>query len=183
MRKISQLEGRYLLYRSILSVITGILLIVYPEKSLISVMYIIGVFIIIMGVFTVISTQKYKDKYSSSQTRMMNLNSGINIVLGLILLLAPTFFVNFLMMVIGILIIIVGISKIYLLWQLKRVESTVSYGLFIIPVIIVTLGTIVVCNPFEARSVLVQVMGIAILFYGLFELMIQIKINKRYKSK
>lgn len=178
MKTIGQCGGNYYLYRSILSIILGILLLAFPEVSLKYLVYVIGAFTILMGTSTLISVNKSKAEPKSLQRTLMTTNGAINLVLGIILIIAPTFFLGFLMTIIGLFIIIAGLLQLFLIWQRKRSEQEISYTLFILPLLIIAAGFLVLFNPFQTMVTAVTVMGAVILLYGIFEFIIRMRFRK-----
>ncbi len=177
MKKIGQVGGNQFLYRCIISIITGLLLIAYPESALKYVVYIIGIFTVLMGVMTMVSLNKHKNDFDSSQRSMMKVNYVINIILGLLLIAAPTFFISFLMKIIGVFIIIAALVQFYMLYQRKTQNMPVPFTLYLMPLLILVLGCIVTFYSFPTASLVVKIIGYTIVFYGIFELVLQLKIK------
>ena len=179
MKNTEQLGDRYFLYRSVISIIAGLILIAYPDNALRYVAYAIGFFTVIMGVSTLVSQNKYKNELGTKQQNMMKMNSIINIILGMLLIAAPTFFISFLMKMIGIIIILAGVIQLYILYKRKSMNMPVTASLYIMPLIITVMGCVITFYSFPAVSILVRVIGATTAFYGVFELLIRWKINKR----
>lgn len=178
MGTIGQYGGHYYLYRSILSILVGVILLSFPEVSLTYLVYAIGAFTILMGVTTLSSSIKDNTGAESFQKTMSIVNGTINIVLGIILMFAPSFFIGFLMVVIGIFIVVAGLMQLFLLWQRKRIKKQIKFNLFVLPLLITAAGFLVVFNPFNAMVTTVTIMGTIFLFYGIFELIIRMRIYK-----
>ncbi|MCC8134861.1 MAG: DUF308 domain-containing protein [Tannerellaceae bacterium] len=151
--------------RSILGIVLGLVLIVWPEVAVTYLVILIGIFFIIPGLYSLIS-YFLRDKSISSA---FPLAAAGSILLGLLLVCTPVSFVHILMYLLGAVLLVAGIQQIALL-ILARKWHMIPWGFFIVPVLIFITGIMILTYPFETATHTFMVFGIAILFYGVCEL-------------
>lgn len=175
-------NGQNFIVHALISILVGVLLIAYPNVALNFMVYIIGGLAILIGGITLISLKNQTKELTSGRRFLIILNGAIGILLGGVLIAFPTIYWNILVILIGIVILVVSIMQFYMLWQRKMVVPNTSAKLFMLPAVIFITGSLIVYNPFVAAISIVRVIGIAILLYGIFELILRWQFRKSSKS-
>lgn len=153
--------------RSVFAVVLGLVLILWPEATINYLVIIIGVLFIIPGLIAIIAYFTRNREIQPSP--MFPIEGAGSILFGLWLVIMPTFFVNILMYVLGILLIIAGIQQIMTLISVRK-HTTVGLGFYVIPVLILITGIVILSNPFQIAANTFMLLGIAAIIYGIAEL-------------
>lgn len=133
--------------------IVGLILLIKPATSLVTVCYILGVAAAIKGILKIIESKK-----SDDTTAMI---SGIaTLVLAFVLFLHPKFLLSIFPVIIGLGILGYGIFSVL---------SHKSKGVFskIVPTIAVIIGIAVIIVPFKFVKAVTAVTGLALLIIGI----------------
>lgn len=165
--------------RSIIVILLGLVLVIWPTEVLNYMVKIIG------GVFCVTGIVSFLVSYREREERaMLGLSSfnGIgSIVLGVLLFFMADFFTSMLMYFLGILLIIAGIGQLVMLTSARKF-GPISGIAYIFPIVILLSGVIVFTNPFDAKESIVMLFGVMSIFYGLTDLINRYNINKLRKE-
>lgn len=97
------------------------------------------------------------------------------LILGILLLAFPAFFVSVIMYVLGIILILAGLNQVLTYSAIKKNGLSVPGYYYIFPVIMLLSGVIILFNPFSTAATLFIYFGIIILFYGITEVIAALK--------
>ena len=146
----------------------GLVLLFNPGKSLTAAVKIIGVALLVYGVFAVA-------RYLIAKKGAADLvGGGIAVVLGLVLLIAPKLIAGVFPVVVGLLIAVAGLKGIVSAvsgrkgsrsWLLACVFSAVT----------LIVGVVILFNPFKAASTVVVVLGIVLIYIGVTGIIAAVK--------
>ena len=165
--------------RAILALIGGLILIIWPEQVKNYSMYILGVLILVIGIVNIILA--YTGKWKKEKLPLLMLNSIVDIAFGIVLLVFPSFFINFIMFVFGLILLIFGLGDIvYLVRTGKLVQIPLS--VYIGPVITVIIGVILFCFPNKAGIWLFILFGIGLVLYAISEFYSTYTVRSRMKE-
>lgn len=159
--------------RSIAALALGLLMVFNPENSLALVVRIFACFLIASGIISAIIG--IKQKVQGTQN-MMILNSVIDVALGIILYFTAGFICNFILYMIGFILLAVGIMQIIVLIS---ATSFVGMGVFafLLPALAAFGGGLLLFNPFPQKA-MGMIAGIALVIYGASELLAAFKMRK-----
>ena len=177
MGKNGSVKASNFIIHALISILIGVLLIAYPNVALDFMVYIIGVFSILIGIITLFSL-KNQVNVTSGRRYMLIMNGIIGILLGLVFIAFPNIFRNILFILIGVIIMVVASMQFYMLWQRKMIDSKASATIFILPAVIFITGALIVYDPFTTAEITVRAIGIAVLLYGIFELILRWKFRQ-----
>lgn len=165
----------YYILRSVLALIIGLLLVLWPMDAINYLVIAVGVLFLVPGIISIFNffTRKKAAK-SDAVLPVMGLGS---LLFGLWLIIMPSFFVTILMYILGFILILGGIQQIVSLSQ-ARGWTHVSLGYYIVPVLILIAGIVVLFNPFSVASAAFILLGISSMVYGLSELFNGIKFKQ-----
>ncbi len=148
--------------------IIGLFVLLFPDTSLMTVCYVLGGATLIGGV---IRTVRYVKAKKESTPNIIDLISGIVLLaVAFMLLLHPKFLMSVLPFVIGISIVIYGVSSFF----------SGKGGLFskIFAVIIGLYGISLILNPFKGATSITSMVGFGLLVFGIVKIVSEIVINK-----
>ncbi|MBE6300245.1 MAG: DUF308 domain-containing protein [Parabacteroides distasonis] len=163
--------------RSLFAILMGLVLVLWPEMAVTYLVISIGVCFILPGVFSLLSYLTRK-KNEGEPDPMFPIDGAGSILFGTCLVMIPQFFVNFLMYILGFILLIAGIQQVSSL-IVARKWSIVPLGFYILPVLILVTGIMILAHPFGAAANTIVIFGAAILVYGCTELLNWYKFRQR----
>lgn len=155
----------------------GLVMVVWPEAAITYLVITIGVLFILPGLFSILGYFTRPDD-SNGEKPMFPIEGAGSVLLGAWLVIMPAFFVNILMYVLGALLVIAGIQQVISLISARK-WSTVPFGFYVMPTLILITGIMIIAYPFGAAANTFIIFGVAILFYGVCELINWYKFRKR----
>ena len=174
MKKFRVNFGEYLI--SIFGIIAGVLLAIFPQESVNIITYGIGTVSIIYGIMKVVSYL---------QNRVISFYYAGELVMGIILVGIGIFgFTNpggifaILPIILGILVLIEGVSKIQRALMLKNYQYPRWGTAMVLGAAFTGLGLLLVINPFEALVVTVRILGIVLVGDGIAGLWVSLALRK-----
>lgn len=177
--KILERIRRMELLMAVISLLLGIVMVIYPEKTISVICYIIAGAILIYGIIDIVSyftAKSYEGAFSLSLIKGI-----IASVIGIVIFIKPQYLITFIPIVMGILLIIDGITSIQksvflknnniYFWHVSMIESIITFAL----------GVFVLVKPFDVERAIIICLGIAFIWYGISSvwnyLYVQKKIN------
>lgn len=173
-------DRSYSYSRSIIAVIAGLILVIWPDVAIKTIVTVIGSLLIAVGVISVILSNL--GKYKEEKPSLMALNGVVDIAFGLVLVIFPAFFASLIWFLFGLVLLLFGAGGIISLVQSQKYLRH-SAALYISPVLTTIAGIIVFFNPFSTMEWLFIFFGIMLLLYGLNELIAAIIIRMRIKKE
>ena len=169
------------IFRAICSIVIGVLLLKYPDKSVTWLTMAIGILFLLSGIITLISywiASRHAGEYtitdaqghiiSGSQPAFPLVGIG-SLLLGLTLVISPDLFVKWLMYILGAMLILGSINQLIVLIAARRFGSI---GLFfwITPIIIFIAGIFIFFKPMKSAELPMIILGWCMLLYGVTEI-------------
>lgn len=179
-------------FRAICAIIIGILLINNPDSTMKGITIAIGLLFLVSGAISCAAYLNAKSHTSDAdiydaQGRLIVTGKptfpivGIgSVLLGLILAIAPGFFVKSLMYVLGAIIILGAINQFMVLINAKKMFR-VPIWFWICPSVIFLTGLLVLLKPIETASLPLLIIGWCLLLYGVTECINAFKIHRERK--
>lgn len=161
--------------RAAIAILLGAIFIIWPDISLNYIVQFIGVALIIIGLIPLISSMKDK------QAAFLSANGVFDIILGIVLLVMPSFFVSIIMLVVGLFFITFGIGQLTNLVSANK-YSKVVLRYYILPILLTLFGIILIFNPFKSVTTFLMIIGIALVVYGVSEVISTYKVRKAMKN-
>ena len=142
--------------------------------------FIIGVVLLLIGVFPVIDYFRYrKDGLGAS----VGLISGIfSIVCGLMLLINEDLLMILIPVFIGVWMIINGINKIQVSFEIKDLGEKSWIITFIYSILIMVLGGYFIVNPISGATTVTSFIGIILCIYAVLDIIDCVIIKVKVKS-
>lgn len=165
---------------SVLLFLFGLILAVNAEGFIKSITVAIGVILLLIGVFPVIDYFRYrKDGLGAS----IGLISGIfSIVCGLMLLINEDLLMILIPVFIGVWMIINGINKIQVSFEIKDLGEKSWVITFIYSILIMVLGGYFIVNPISGATTVTSFIGIILCIYAVLGIIDCIIIKVKVKN-
>ena len=165
---------------SLLLFLFGLVLAVNAEGFIKSITVAIGVVLLLIGVFPVIDYFRYrKDGLGAS----VGLISGIfSIVCGLMLLINEDLLMILIPVFIGVWMIINGINKIQVSFEIKDLGEKSWIITFIYSILIIVLGGYFIVNPISGATTVTSFIGIILCIYAVLDIIDCIIIKVKVKN-
>ena len=165
---------------SVLLFLFGLILAVNAEGFIKSITVTIGVILLLIGVFPVIDYFRYrKDGLGAS----IGLISGIfSIVCGLMLLINEDLLMILIPVFIGVWMIINGINKIQVSFEIKDLGEKSWVITFIYSILIMVLGGYFIVNPISGATTVTSFIGIVLCIYAVLDVIDCIVIKVKVKN-
>lgn len=163
--------------RSLFAILLGLVLVLWPEATIIYLVMTIGIFFILPGVFALVS-YFMRDKSEFAPAVRFPIEGAGSILLGAWLVVKPDFFVNILMYILGALLVIAGLQQIVMLVRARQ-WSVVPFVFYLLPLLVFITGITILTYPFDAAANTFVIFGVASIFYGAIELLNEYKFRQR----
>ncbi|MBR3208968.1 MAG: DUF308 domain-containing protein [Bacilli bacterium] len=142
---------------SLLYFLMGVIMLMFPAIVSDFVCYFVGLLFMFFGVAAIIMYFKTEIKTPYISTLLI---LGIFICsFGIYICLNPRFFASFIPLVVGIFMLADAISKLSIAFDMKKLEYTNWWHMFITSFIILVCGLLLVFNPFKAVTVSIMAIG------------------------
>ena len=177
--KILESIRRMELLMAMISLILGVIMVIFPQKTMSVICYVIAGAILLYGVIDIISyftSKSYEGNFSLTLLRGV-----VASVIGIIIFIRPSYLSTFIPIVLGILLIIDGITSIQKSVFLKNNNVYFWHVSMIESILTLALGIFVLINPLSAQTAIIICLGISFIWYGITSvwnyLYVQKKIN------
>lgn len=165
---------------SVLLFLFGLILAVNAEGFIKSITVAIGVVLLLIGVFPVIDYFRYRKEGLGASVGLI---SGIfSIVCGLMLLINEDLLMILIPVFIGVWMIINGINKIQVSFEIKDLGEKSWIITFIYSILIVVLGGYFIVNPISGATTVTSFIGIVLCIYAVLDIIDCIIIKVKVKN-
>jgi len=166
---------------SLLLCILGIVIIVHPEISAKALCIMIGILLICYGIFKVIG---YLSKDLFRLAFQFDLAFGLLVVtVGIIMILRPTHMITLVNFVLGIIILSDGLFKVQIAIDSKKFGIRKWWLIAILAVIAIGFGILLMIDPFANTSLLMIMLGSALLAEGFLNFCVMLFTVKIIKNQ
>lgn len=169
----------YYALSSICALIIGVLLVVWPGEAVRYLVITIGVLFLLpglIGVFGYFATVKRREEAGiKSVFPVAAVGSAL---LGFWLMIMPDFFITTLMYVLGVLLVLAGLSQLFNFISVRSI-TRVPFLMYVIPVLVLLAGVVVLANPFQAATLPFTILGVSAIVYSLTDLIRLIRFKKK----
>ena len=164
------------LITSIILAVLGILLIVATEATIISISYIIGGILILLGFFGLVD---YIRKIDTELKTGVDLVYGVvTVILGVLIVMNPKAIASIINYVLGIIIVISSAVKLNYAIQLKGNNNSLWKSTIIFSLITTICGLILIFKPFTGAIVATKIIGAIVLIYAILNIISTLTIRK-----
>lgn len=179
MDRMSQLKKSKLI-AGIISALLGGVLLFWPGLTMELICQFVGAALGITGILTaaVFFTQPKESPF-----RAASLIAGIPLaLLGLFIFLRPSFLIEFIPVVVGVIILMDGVANLMETFGLMKQGYSKWWISLIFAVLTIALGIVLLMQPFGVAKVIMQAIGIIILYNGLSDIFIASRIKTNIKD-
>jgi hypothetical protein len=162
---------------AVLSIVVGVLLILYPGRVITLIAQLIAVILIASGVVLLIPQLLEPIKNYLSM-----LVAILIAVIGLWMFFQPAMMVSLIPIAIGVLLVVHGVQDISLAFEGKKNKATNWWGMLLMAIINIALGVLCVINAFGLVEFSMVLIGIMLVYDGLSDMLIVHKVNKAAKD-
>lgn len=170
-----------LLFRGLISMLIAIAVVAIPDLSLIMVMRGLGVFLLLDGLIAMLITYYRRKKQPQSAFAIVP-RGAASLILGAILLVFPTLLVNIFVFVIGLILLLAGLSQLSTQISGRSIMGF-SWLLTLIAIVALISGIVMLTRPFESAQAILVFFGVIIGIYGIGEIIWSVKLRKYQKSQ
>lgn len=159
---------------SLILFLVGLFLLIFPEKAISLVSYIIGIIILVNGIIHLI-------RYFSKKTEVFSfgLMTGIIFVItGIIFISTPETIASIIPFLLGGWIVIKSLIKIQIALNLKSYQSSSWMSILIVSIVTLVFGIIMILNPFDGAVVMTRVIGGFLVVYSILDIIDSRRIKK-----
>ena len=168
------------LITSIFLFILGLLLIIASEATIISISYIIGSILVLLGVIGIIN---YIRMFSSENKNELDFIYGlVTVVLGLLIISNPRAIASVIPFILGLLIIITSAAKLNYAFQLKSDDNDLWKSTLLLSILTTILGIVLLFDPFSGAIAITKLVGGIILAYAVLDIISSLTIRRNVKN-
>ncbi|MBQ7424173.1 MAG: DUF308 domain-containing protein [Prevotella sp.] len=179
------------IFRALCAIVVGALLAMYREEMVEWLAKIIGILFFVSGLISVVSyfvERRHMEQLVSSEDGSISSLTptfpivGLgSLVMGVVLAVMPTTFITTMMYILAALLILGAIGQ-YASLIGARQFCTFSFIFWIFPTITLLAGIFIIANPMDSASLPFRIIGWAMMFYGVIEIINSIKIHSAKKA-
>jgi len=171
MSKLIQKLQSQVILRSLVLIAGGVVLIVFPSATQNTIAYTISIIMVVIGVINLIT---YFHKREDTGSGYKEYNSPVNLILGIAFILLAgviaKFFISFVPVVLGVLILISGLLKLDQAIDMKKTGKHGETFVLVMAIISILVGLFAIFNPFAMGNVLLRIAGVGLVYSGLSDL-------------
>lgn len=156
------------LITSIVLIVIGVFLIVKPEEILSLISIIIGIGLVVMGIFGVVNF--IKDIQDNNPMSLDLIYGALCLIVGSVLITNTKIVGSILPIVLGIWMVINSIIKAQYATILKEDNNREWQLTLIISILTLVCGILFIFNPFKGAAVLTQIIGTILVIYSVMDI-------------
>ena len=164
------------LLSSLFLLLLGLLLFFKSSETLVGISYLVGGVLIALGVIAIINFLRNGSKDIFVE---LNIVYGIvSIVAGIFLVTVPEFIGSIIPIVVGIAVIISSSFKVQQALVLKNLDSKYFLPSLIMAIVCLVCGVVILFNPFTSAVVVTSVIGLFMIIYAVLDIINSIILKK-----
>lgn len=164
---------------AVLTIVMGIALIAKPDAAALTICTLLGWIILISGVVSVVFYLMGNRSFWETSGLIL---AVIGIVLGIFIIRTPGMIVKFLGYLMAGILLIHGINDVREAFEIKRFLDPHWPIALVLGLIGILFGLLIVWNPFSSAAVLMTIIGIALVYDGITDLLIVLRVAKFVKE-
>ena len=162
------------LLRALIAIAIGVIMVVSKADAMVMAVRIVAAFLLASGVVSLVVGYKNKQ---NNQLPLMGVNGVVDIIIALLVFSFPSFVAGLIVYLIGFALLAFGLFQLIALASANRVMK-VGLGAFIMPVLVLLAGAFLLARPTFIGTAVGTVAGIALIVYGVSELLSTWKMRK-----
>ena len=172
----------WLLLRSIICLLSGILLWLYPDFLAKAVVVGIGALLILYGIVTLLIAY-IKNRKSGGATGFFMFSPIAALLLGMALVIANSFFAKWFIFVIGVLVVLLSVMQMIEILAVRKYSPQLSVLSFLSPMLLFGLGILILINPQRINNLIGYFAAAALIYYGISGFIVAFNIRKNIKKQ
>ena len=160
--------------RAVAAIAIGVVMVVSRTDAMVLAVRIIAAFLLASGIVSLLVG--YKDR-KNNQMPLMGVNGAVDILVALLIFLFPGFVAGLIVYLIGFALLGFGIFQLIALVSANKVMK-VGVMAFVLPVLVLLAGAFLLARPTFIGTAVGTVAGIALIVYGVSELLSSWKMKK-----
>jgi len=164
MEQIGKKNWWFLVINGLIAILFGVFLLFFDTDLIRVLMMYIGIGVTLVGVILLLAAigNIKKDKKAG----MLLFESILTVVIGLVLLLFPTFSMKFFLVIIGVWAVILGIVQLAILINIREKFASKNILLFN-GLLTIVLGVMLFFDPVTTAGVLLKILGVFAILFGI----------------
>ncbi len=172
MKELARKIGSNLVTQAILSILLGLFLLIWPQATVVTLIYILGAYLALSGVIALVTYFRHRKRYGGSEGTLV---AGILfIIAALICFIFTRQVASLFTLIFGILIALSGILNMVRTVELRRSFGGIWVLFMIISLLIAIGGIVIIFYPFQSTVFFILVLGIILIVKGVIELIMRI---------
>lgn len=164
-------------FSALMSIIIGILLVIYKGGVITAAVKVIGVLLVLVGITMVVTAI-----FSAISSYFGMAIGGIVGVIGIWMFVNPEPAVEFIPMVFGVILVVHGLQDLSMAWEIKRVAGkgigfAIGFG-----TLNIILGAVCILMAFKIVNIFVWLIGIMLIVEGVCDCFVVHKVNRANKD-
>jgi len=165
---------------SIVFILIGLLLFLDPAGFVELISYMIGMLLLIIGTNNVLNYSRNRDLAVNKTLLVVGV---ILFIVGIFLIVKPTFIGKIVPSIIGVCLIIKAIEKLMYLSYISDKNSEQYMISLISGIIIMIAGIFLLFNPLSGTLIVTQIIGVIIVVYSVMDIIEKIKYKNMFNNK
>jgi len=165
---------------SIVFILIGLLLFLDPAGFVELISYMIGMLLLIIGTNNVLNYSRNRDLAVNKTLLVVGV---ILFIIGIFLIVKPTFIGKIVPSIIGVCLIIKAIEKLMYLSYINDKNSEQYMISLISGIIIMIAGIFLLFNPLSGTLIVTQIIGVIIVIYSVMDIIEKIKYKNMFNNK
>lgn len=165
---------------TIIYIVIGIILIVWPGTTAKVVSYIIAGAITVSGVINLVKYAR-QDLISSSRGHSFAVGAVL-VAAGIYLFLRPETIISIFPSILGLFVLVNGFMKLQNTIDVARTGYEKWWAVFILSIVNIAIGIIVLVNPFETATLLIRIIGAGLVYSGLSDLVATLFLKGQFEK-
>ena len=164
--------------RALAAMVIGIVMVVTRTDAMVLAVRIIAAFLLASGLVSLFVGYRYRQ---NGQAPLMGVNGAVDAVVALLIFIFPHFVAGLIVYLIGFILLGSGIFQLVALSSANKVMK-VGFMAFVMPVLVLLAGAFLLARPAFLGTAVGLVAGIALIVYGVSELLSSWKMRQAIKE-
>lgn len=176
---LASLDLRKMIVRASIFVLLGLFFCIFPDLSARMLVMVVGGAVLFTGIVAFGTVFTFKDARPQA---MDWFNLVLSLAVGVALLSAPSFFIGFFMIVLGIILVGVGLTQIITLASARKWQVKTRFWEYLFGALLMILGVVMCFRPFTSTATLFVLFGIGCIFYAVSDLALLLHLRKQIRK-
>ncbi len=168
MKNLIQKMNQFAILQSIISILLGLFLLLWPQTTLVTIVYLFGAYLAVLAIINFISYWRNKNGNSYFNSDLI---SGIlQAIMAVVIFIYPTIIIGILPFIAGITILLSSVLNLTRGLEIRRSNEKGWLFVLIISIVTAIFGVVIIINPFAGAITFVMIYGIMLLVKGVSDL-------------